>query len=194
MKKDRKTKIITKRLVIVALLFLLIGISVGYGASSSNINVIGISKIKGQKWDVHFESISNVTKIGAASDNGDGEYAPKIVELENTPSDKTDDKTLNFAIGLKLPGDKYQFQVDVVNGGSLDANAVLTVSPIESPANQYITWNVSGIDTTTGSLIKAGESKPITISVEYKDSVSDLPEEDLEVNLRAVINSTQVLS
>ena len=180
-----------KKLVFIALLFLILGISIGYAAMSSSLNINGTSKIKGQKWDVHFETLNNITKIGEASDSATGEFAAKIVELESTPSDKTDDKTINFAITLKKPGDKYQFQVKVVNNGSIDANALLTVTPVSSPANQYIKWDVTGIDSSTGDRINAGASKTVTVSIEFDENAQVVPENDTTINLSAVINAEQ---
>ena len=190
MKKDIKIRKSNKRLVIVALLFLVLGISIGYAAMSSSLNINGTSKIKGHKWDVHFESLNNITKIGQASDSDVGEFAARIVELETTPSDKTDDTTVNFAISLKQPGDKYQFQVNVVNDGSIDANARLTVTPVSSPANQYINWNVTGIS-ETGERINAGASKTITVAIEYDSNVETIVGDDLIVNLSAVVSAEQ---
>ena len=187
-KKNKKDR---SYLTIIVLLFLVLTISIGYAALSSNLNINGTTKIKGQKFDVHFDSISNVTKIGSASDTGTNEFTPKIVEKESTPSDKTDDHTVNFSVSLHLPGDKYQFQVKVVNEGTTDANARLTVSPIPSNASQYIHWDVTGIDTVNGERIAVGEYKMVTVSIEYDSAVTDLPEEDITVNLSAVVSAEQ---
>lgn len=176
---------------VLALILLVVTISIGYAALSSNLNINGTTKVKGHQFDIHFDSISNITKVGEASDNGTGEYAPKIVEVDSTPGDTSDDKTVNFSVGLHLPGDRYQFQVKVVNEGSTPANARLTVSPVPSTASDYITWNVTGIDTVDGERIDAGDYKMVTISIEYKSSVTEVPAQDIEVNLSAVVTAEQ---
>lgn len=190
-KRSNKNQKRGSLLPIFILLFLVLSISVGYAALSTNLNISGTAKIKGRQLDIHFDSISNITKIGSTTDNGSGEFTPRIIGQDNTPGDKTDDTTLNFSIGLHVPGDKYQFQVKVVNEGITAANARLTVSPVPSNASDYVSWNITGIDTVNGEKIEAGEYKMVTVAIEYKPTVTELPTQDIAVNLSAVVSAEQ---
>ena len=186
-KKNKKEDKNKKRLIIISILVLLVVIIIGFVLFSIKSN----SKENKQRLDVHFDSVSNVTKVGSATDNGSGEYVPKILELDNTPGDKSDDKTVNFSVGLHSPGDRYQFQVKVVNEGSSPAKARLTVTPVTSSLSDYIAWNVTGIDIIEGEKIDAGDYKMVTISIEYKSNDSLLSNQDIEVNLSAVVTAEQ---
>ena len=186
-KKDSR-----KRWGILLLLFLVITISIGYAAMTSNLDINGSSTIKGQTWDVHFENLTNISKIGLTSDSATGEKAAVIRELSTTPSNKKDDQNIDFAISMKQPGDQYSFKVNVVNAGSLNARCKLEVTQLTSPASNYLTWSVVGISTnSTGEIISAGSSKQITVTVTFKDSVTELPTSDITANLSARISAIQ---
>ena len=177
---------------ILILLFLVVAISIGYAALSSNLNIGGSSKIKGQTWDVHFENISTPTKVGYCTDNGTGEFPAKINELTTTPSDKKDDQNISFSIGMKQPADKYTFTVQVKNSGTIDANVKLNVTQLTTPASNYLNWSVTGISTSSqGELLTAGSTKTVTVVVEYKSTVTQLPTSDITATLAATINATQ---
>ena len=181
-----------KKWGILLLLFLVITISIGYAALTSNLDINGSSTIKGQTWDVHFENISNISKIGLTSDNGTGEKTAAIRQLTTTPTDKKDDLNVDFAISMKQPGDQYSFKVNVVNAGSLNARCKLEVTELTSPASNYLTWSVTGITTnSSGEVINAGGSKQITVTVTFKESVTDLPSSDITANLSARITAVQ---
>lgn len=181
-----------KRWGILLLLFLVITISIGYAAMTSNLDINGSSTIKGQTWDVHFENLTNISKTGLTSDTGTGERSAVIRELSTTPSNKKDDQNIDFAISMKQPGDQYSFKVNVVNAGSLNARCKLEVTQLTSPASNYLTWSVVGISTnSTGEIINAGSSKQITVTVTFKDSVTELPSSDITANLSARITAVQ---
>ena len=181
-----------KRWGILLLLFLVITISIGYAAMTSNLDINGSSTIKGQTWDVHFENLTNISKTGLTSDTGTGERSAVIRELSTTPSNKKDDQNIDFAISMKQPGDQYSFKVNVVNAGSLNARCKLEVTQLTSPASNYLTWSVVGISTnSTGEIINAGSSKQITVTVTFKDSVTELPSSDITANLSARISAIQ---
>ena len=87
----------------VLILFLLI--CIGYAALYSTLNINGKSSISKNTWDVHFDYI--VVKDGSVE-------AIKLPTIENNT-------TVDFEVALNLPGDFYEFTVDVVNNGTNDA-------------------------------------------------------------------------
>ena len=173
-------------------MFLVLTISIGYTAMYANVregSLTSLDSLKNSDGSVHFSKINNITKIGNVSDSGQNLYSVKILENEYTPSDVTDDKTINFSVLFKKPGDKYQFQVRVVNDSKEKKNVRLTVSPVPNAVSSYIKWNVSGIDTVEGEVLNTGESKLVTISAEYDTNFKTSINKDISVNLSAVVTA-----
>ena len=84
-------------------------VSVGYAVLSTNLTINGTGKIANAKWDVHFENVrstnnSTVTPTTAPS-------APAANKVTS----------LSYVVNLDVPGDVYEFLVDVVNAGAIDA-------------------------------------------------------------------------
>ena len=84
---------------------LVVFIGIGFAYLTANLNINGIGSFGSQSWDIHFENV--------VVDNTS--YNPV------TPTISNDDLTITFASGLRIPGDYYKFNVDIVNDGSLDA-------------------------------------------------------------------------
>ncbi len=98
--KKKKTK------SMLILVLLLLGITIGYAVLSTNLNISGTGTINKPTWDVHWSNINvtsgSVTPVTAATISNDG-------------------LTVTYAITLSTPGDYYEFTVDAVNNGSIDA-------------------------------------------------------------------------
>jgi len=103
MKRKSKNKKLTLILVLVLL------ISVGYAALASNLKINGSSKVNAAKWNVYWDNIQ-ITEGSAPADN---DHKARI-----TDSGKTQ---VEFSIELNEPGDYYEFTVDAVNNGTIDA-------------------------------------------------------------------------
>ena len=95
-KRDNKTKY---------LLILLLLIAVGYAAIATTLKINGTSSIKSARWDVYWE---NPQVIDGSITNA----APTLSE---------NDTKATFNVTLNEPGDYYEFTIDAVNNGSLDA-------------------------------------------------------------------------
>ena len=94
-----------KSIYIVLIVIALIGITIGYAVINTTLNINGKSSISKNTWDVYFDNV--VVKDGS-------------VEAVKIPT-VTDKTTVDFEVALNLPGDFYEFTVDVVNAGSIDA-------------------------------------------------------------------------
>ena len=110
----------------VLILFLLI--SIGYAALNSTLNINGKSSISKNTWDVHFDNI--VVKDGSVE-------AIKLPTIENNT-------TVDFEVALNLPGDFYEFTVDVVNNGTIDAMIESITKTPDLTENQlkYINYKI----------------------------------------------------
>ena len=82
---------------------------IGYAYLTSNLTINGASLLKKATWDVHFENVQ--VKDGSVT----GEQVTQEPEID------TNKTTVNFHVNLKKPGDYYEFTVDAVNAGTIDA-------------------------------------------------------------------------
>ena len=149
-------------LIIVMLLF----ISVGYALINTTLKMNGSSKIKHAKWDIYFDNITNESGVRSSET-------------------KIDDKktTVSFDIDLKKPGDFYEFNVDTVNDGTLDAIIDSTeLTGLSNNTKEIIDYTVTYNDGTSVNkcdTLNVGDRKKLLVKVKYFDNVK---EEDLLVN------------
>lgn len=150
----------------ILLLLLIIGVSIGYAVLSTGLNITGTSKIKNATWDVHFENaqpttVSNVTPI----------VAPIASATEKTT-------TITYTVELNKPGDIYEFTVDVVNKGSVDAKltAPPTIAGISTEQDAYTNYSfthVNGDSVKMGEEIAPGESEKFKVRIEYDRNITN---------------------
>lgn len=100
-------------LTIAIILLLVVGVTVGYSLLNSTLNINGLSKIGGANWNVHFNNV-NITKGSVAATK-----EPVLDESGETLS-------VSYEVDLRKPGDFYEFTIDVVNDGAVDAKLLRT--------------------------------------------------------------------
>ena len=159
---------------IALILLLLLILSIGYGVLSTNLNISGTAQMNSSSWDIHFDNlIANENSIEAS-----------------TPASINDTKTtINFTVDLEKPGDFYEFNVDIVNAGTIDAmiSEVLRTG-LDSSLEKYITYTVKytkGIELQEKDSLKAGASENIVVRVEFNKDVNeeDLPQTQQSISL-----------
>ena len=148
-------------------LFALIGITIGYAVLSTTLNINGKSTISKNTWDVHFDNI-NVTDESVE--------AVKLPTIE-------DDTTVDFEIALNMPGDFYEFTVDVVNNGTIDAmiESINKTPILTEEQAKYLDYTITyqnNLEITSKQLVKKDESVRLKVRVEIRKDIdpSDLPE------------------
>ena len=107
----RKNKFVQKRqqsIKNIIILFILI-VGLGYALLQQNLDITGIASLSNPTWNIHWENV----QVAEGSVTGDN-----VVTAPTIDSDLT---TVNYSVVLNLPGDYYEFTVDAVNGGSIDA-------------------------------------------------------------------------
>ncbi len=141
------------------LVILMIGfISLGYALLTTNINITGTGKIKDAKWDVHFANIQ-VT---------DGSVTP------TTAANITDDTSVEFAVTLEKPGDFYEFTIDVVNEGTIDAmvdNFSATPTVLPDCFSYTVTWSNGEVPKDKDGLSK-GKTYQMKVRVEMLKDIN----------------------
>ena len=175
----KKKKIIYIMMVIV----LVVGISIGYAVLNSTLRINGTSTIEKNTWDVHFENI--YVK--------EGSIVPTI-----EPAISNDTTISNFELILDKPGDFYEFYVDVVNRGTIDAmiNSVVKTPDLTEEQKKYINYTIeyqNGEQITKNQLVSKNSFVRLKVLVEYKKdlSASDLPTETNTLVLGLDLNIIQ---
>lgn len=104
---NERNKRITSYFILFSLIIIL---GVVYAILQANLQINGTAKISENEWDVHFE---NIVVNQDSVPIGTGDTAATIDPQNNCKVD--------FSVTLSLPGDFYEFTVDVKNAGSIDA-------------------------------------------------------------------------
>ena len=171
--QDRKILYLVLCIAVVSVFTL----SIAYAAMSAVLEIHGNSEVVASSWDIHLENAK--VKSGSVSAN-----APSI----------SGTSSVGFDVELNMPGEFYEFTVDVVNDGSVDAmiDSVVKTPELTSEQAKYIKYEITyenGESINTNQTIKSGTSTPIKVRVEYRKdiSASDLPSTATELSLKLTL-------
>ena len=148
----------------VVLLLLVLSITVGYSYLSASLNINGTSTIKTASWDVHFNNIKTTT----------GSVVPTAA-----PAIDASGLNITYEVELETPGDYYEFTVDVVNGGTVDAklSALPTLTGVSTAQDVYTNYTFThgdgtAITTLANETLAAGATKTYKVRVEFDSNIS----------------------
>lgn len=178
MKRDFKSK---NKIYIILLIFVCC-ISIGYAVMNRELTIIGNSEVKSNSWDIHFENV----KVKSGS-----------VET-TTPTINNDKDSVNFSFNLNLPGDYYEFTVDVVNIGSMDAmiGSITKTPELTDSQKKFVNYTIeyeNGEQINTKQLLQRGSLTRLKVRVEYRTDLeeNDLPTSFQNLNLGFTVNYVQ---
>ena len=180
-----KNKIFTDRKVLAMFLGVImvsiLTLTLAYAALSVTLNIQGNARVSAADWDIYL----NNPRVASGS------------ATTNLPVIKTS-STLEFETTLNMPGDFYEFTVDVVNNGSIDAMIENVVKNPELTAEQakYLKYEITyqnGELITTKQTLPKKSTMPIKVRIEYrKDLVaSDLPTGQVVLDLSLTLEYVQ---
>ena len=134
-----------KKTVIIILSVMILGLSIGYAALSSSLNITGSAKLgaTADSWNIHFEN---------AKCEKDGYGKAGNIEIKNKTSLEIS------GVEFNAPGDMVLCTFDIVNDGTIDAK----VTSITHPDKNKFTYTGSGSNKTTDEeIVKNGISTTI---------------------------------
>lgn len=179
-KRIKHKKRMDKLFILVIVCFAFLGI--GYSYISTSLNINGTANVTAASWDVHFTNL-NVT---------DGSVTA------TTPASITGDTTVEFAATLDEPNDFYEFTVDVVNDGTMNAMIDnFSISPTLTTAQaKYLEYTVSyssGLSLTNKQELLAGATETIKVRFSYIENSdkTNYPTEDQEFTINFSVDYTQ---
>ena len=171
--QDRKTLYLVLTIVVISVFTL----SIAYAAMSAVLEIHGNSEVVASSWDIHLDNIK--VKSGSVSAN-----APQI----------SGTSSVGFNVELNTPGEFYEFTVDVVNDGTIDAmiDSVVKTPNLTSEQAKYIKYEITyenGESISTKQTLKKGTSTPVNVRVEYRKDISssDLPSSATELSLKLTL-------
>ncbi len=164
-----------KKKSIILLVLLLLGISLGYALLSSNLNIRGTTSLSSNTWNIHWSNLV----VTSGSVTGTQVTTPATI--------KTGNMEVEYSITLSTPGDFYEFTVDAVNEGSIDAmiesfsnktyeSNGTTEKNLPSYLNYTVTYS-DGIALANKQKLAANTTEKIKVRVEFKRDIeaSELP-------------------
>ena len=179
-----------KRNRIMLLLILLLGITVGFAALATTLKINGNASITKNTWSVYWDEDSiEITQ------ESKGDTIP-IVENGEDGSVNT---KVTWNVNLELPGDYYEFTIDAVNAGTLDAMITGITPTLPQDLPSYVSYSVTYADggdpeqyhllpkgTKSGSTITPTTQK-YKVRIEFKDTITPeqmdaIPEEGLSLD------------
>ena len=175
--RDRKTLYIILSIVLISIFSL----TIVYAALSVTLNIQGSAQVSSANWDIHLDNV----KVTSGSVSG------------TTPS-ITSPTTATFSTTLNMPGDFYEFTIDVVNNGSIDAmiDSVTkepTLTETQAKYLNYIIEYQNGESINTKQLVSKESFVRLKVRVEFRKDViaSDLPTTSETLNLAFTVNYVQ---
>ena len=147
--------------ILFLLLIFLIGL--GYAYLNSSLAVNGLFNIVLNTWDIHFVNL--VVKEGSSE-----AVSPAAIDVN-------DNTKVNYSVKLNLPGDYYEFEVDVKNFGTLPGEiSVVSLNGLDSSLLQVIQYTIkyksSGDDLQVGDKLNPGAKKTIVVRLYYNKDIT----------------------
>lgn len=181
--KSRKINISRKVLYIFlsVLLVVICSLTIAYAALSVTLNIGGQADVVGSNWDIHFAN--PVVESGSVSNN-----LPTVTA-----------QNVSFSTNLSMPGDYYEFTVDIVNGGSIAAmiESINKTKDLTDEQKKYLNYTIEYADGSPIGLrqtINGGESFTIKVLLEFRKDISssELPSSSstIDLSLNVVFSQT----
>lgn len=173
-----------KNNLILILLLLLVGIGVGYAALTTTLNINGNTTVKKASWDIHFENL---------------QITDGSVTATTDAAIDSDTTTINYEINLEKPGDFYEFTVDIVNNGTIDAMiSEVLKEGLTTEQEAYIFYTVDYYNNSCyhmqeKDLLKSGTGENIKVRIEYRSDIdaSELPTDVVSLSLKCGVSYVQ---
>ena len=175
--------IVDKDNIKILLIVLILGLGIGYAYINSDLNINGTAQVNSANWDVHWANVQVTNGSVSAS-------SPTI-------SNQT---TVNYSVVLDQPGDYYEFTVDAVNGGSIDAmidsidsklNGA-TITTLPSYLNYSITYS-DGMWLKQNHQLLHNTTETYKVRIEYRTDINanQLPATNQTLSLQFTVTYRQ---
>ena len=184
----RMRRISPKVLMVLAILIFGVFIRVGYAFLSQDLTIGGLALASKNVWGISFAEDSIVEDTAHLDSCENTSECSKVLQR---PTIAQNGKSINFGISFHEKDEYYEFTVDIVNNGTIDAMLDEIVKDGLSENSNYLDFTVTYSDgmpiAQYDQLLKNGGRETLKVKVKCK---SDL-EEDLNTNLGITANYVQ---
>lgn len=156
-----------KKIFIITFLILVLNSIFNISEATSSLNNV--------KWNLYFDNI----KVTEGS-----------VEADEDPVIMGDSKSeIEYSVNLNLPGDFYEFTVDVINAGTIDAMvSEANSSQLTKEQERFLLHKVTyadGSEVKPYDKLEAGKIDTLRVRLEYRKDITadDLPKKDTTISL-----------
>lgn len=172
---------------VIAIVFLLsvVGISVGFAAMSSTLDVKGQAEVVPASWKIKFKDMSSPTIVGAA-------------QVVTAPQIESDTHIGDYDIQLSMPGDSVTYTFKVANAGTIDAelssytfatptitgtgdSAASDASIVSSNLVYTLTYD-DGTPVQMNDELPKNTEKTLKLTVGYNASATELPVSQVDIS------------
>lgn len=173
-----KNKRLIDLLILTGLIVVIAGITIGYAAIQTTLQINGTATMNTATWGVKFANLSGPQLTGDAS---------------VTTAPTLNDTTIGtFAVVVTKSGDSISYTFDVTNTGSLDAKIGtftkaasptcegLSVTQAATDANTVcsgltytLTYTSGGTAVAANDTLAAGQTKNLTLTLSYSGDLTD---------------------
>ena len=168
----------------IILILLVVCLGIGYSYLNTELNINGTANINSANWSVYWNNVQ--VESGSVS-------AP-------TPTIDSDKTTVSYTVTLEKPGDYYEFTVDAVNAGTIDAmietidSKLNGVTMEEVPA--YLDYGISYADDTPleeNQELLHDSTETYKVHIGYADYIEadELPGENQSLSLDFTVTYKQ---
>lgn len=165
---------------------------IGYAALNSTLSINGIANINSLSFSVHFDNITIANE---------SVYVNESLLETNATINPLDNKQISYTISLTEPGDFYEFTVDIVNDGTIDAAIEEIVSKmnnvvINNNLPKYLEYNVTYVDNSpiiANHTLEAGHREKCKVKITYSTNLNpnELPDTAQTLNFSMSIKYVQ---
>ena len=157
----------------IILILLVVCLGIGYSYLNTELNINGTANINSANWNVYWNNVQ--VESGSVT-------AP-------TPTIDSDKTTVSYTVTLEKPRDYYEFTVDAVNAGTIDAmiNSIdfklngVTITTLPDYLGYTVTYE-DGIELEPNHLLAANSTETYKVNIKYRD--------DIELNQIPATNQT----
>ena len=174
---DRKILYVILSVVLISIFSL----TIVYAALFVSLNITGNAEVVASSWNIHLDNVQLNSQSATTT-------APSI----------TNATTASFSTTLNMPGDFYEFTIDVVNDGSIDAmiDSVTKTPTLSTEQAKYLNYIVeyqNGEAISTKQLVAKESFVRLKVRVEYRSDItsSDIPTTSETLNLAFTVNYVQ---
>ena len=173
------------------LIILLLGISIGFAALSTTLKINGSAILNKNTWSIYWDEASIVV-------NPDGKSGTPVV---TDGDDGAENTKLTWNVSLDLPGDFYEFTIDAVNAGTIDAmveNIDETLPTLPSYIKYSVTY-ASGVPVVRHQKFDKNSREKYKVRIEVLDTmtredIANIPEGGIEYTFSYEVNYAQATS